>query len=462
MKELFSKLRSKGLLGRLSVKREVVDKLSTSEIVGVAEEIVSSSCSALLKKPQGTFKHVASLELSAGSGCCAALKCRQKRLEQLLRFTAMYSDQVYIHNPFSDYAQIAEAKRDIGYIKLKFYNDLVLFLQMRSFLDAGLVNLLTQENHSCPTCFFCRFKLDERTKLRVKKATGILARLFHENTAMSLEWDGDNYVVHCTGPQLYYHSGGVYKPFRSPPKFISDRPRIAKRLHEGVEVEPSETLKTQIWKNLKFPEIVAMNVCFGLATSRALGTSFVTNNELHLSLMDSLTNDTKIQKRNAVAYNHLSSAMPFLDDVQTQNILKVRMREQDSFVSFRCALREAIREFKENQNMTRKNATVLYSDVIEPELARLGKKVKAAKKELVCKAINGTIATMGALAFGLWLGFLNTPAGALAGALGLAKVKSDIEKWLKVGDAEKSVQGEDMYFLWKVQQKAKGAKQRGA
>ena len=110
--------------------------------------------------------------------------------------------------------------------------------------------------------------------------------------------------------------------------------------------------------------------------------------------------------------------------------------------------------------MTRKNATALYSDVIEPELARLGKKVKAAKKELVSKAINGTIATMGALAFGLWLGFLNTPAGALAGALGLAKVKRDIEKWLKVGDAEESVQDEDMYFLWKVRKMSQSKRKR--
>ena len=202
-----------------------------------------------MKKPQGTFKHVASLELSAGRGCCAALKCRQERLEQLLRFAAMYSDQVYIHNPFSDYAQMAEMKRDIGYIKHKFYDDLVLLLQMRSFLDAGLVNLLTQENHSCPTCFLCRFKVDRRTEAQIKKAIHLLRHSYREKTHITLGWniEIDKYAVNCVGPELYYHNGKAYFVFGSTPKCIYDRPRIAKRLHEGVKVEPSETLKAQIW-----------------------------------------------------------------------------------------------------------------------------------------------------------------------------------------------------------------------
>ncbi|MBA7707693.1 hypothetical protein ES703_116569 [subsurface metagenome] len=45
--------------------------------------------------------------------------------------------------------------------------------------------------------------------------------------------------------------------------------------------------------------------------------------------------------------------------------------------------------------------------------------------------------------------------GAIAAAIGLAKFASDIQKVLSVGDAEKTIQEDELYFLWKVKKKSK-------
>lgn len=201
---------------------------------------------------------------------------------------------------------------------------------------------------------------------------------------------------------------------------------------------------------------VTQNICYELAANKTLGTSFVTHNPLHISVLEMLTNDSEIERCNKIAFENLTTNIPFLSDVSVRNLLKLRQREQESFVVFRTALNEAIVEFaNRRKEFTRNTACELYGDVIAPRLAKLDRRVRKAKTDLVSTATRSVIGTIGALSFGLYTGLVDAKVGAIAAAIGLAKFASDIQKVLSVGDAEKTIQEDELYFLWKVKKKSK-------
>lgn len=452
MKEVYAKLQSKGLIGRGVVKKEAIAKLTKKRIIETANQIASTCVPVFPKKAQSFLAHAASLELTGSSGCCTAMPCRKAKLDQLARFAVIYSDVVYIHNFIADICRCEKAETD--WLQRRFYDDLSLFLRIRPLVEKGLFIMLTPENHSCPTCFLHRFKINPDMEKRIKKSVKSLGREYLLNTSIIVRWDGIKYGFGCTGPSPYYEHGPKWFVRDSIPESMCSMPRLVKRLHDTRKIMISETLKKKLPCHKVLAEGVAMNICFELATSRVLNTSFVTNNPIHISFLKMLTNDTVIEQRNKIAFKHLTTEVPFLGDVTNKNILKIRDREYESFMLFRDAMNEAIEEFRSTTNIRAKGAKCLYGDIIRPKLAILDHTVKTAKKDLVSKAMHAAMATVAALSFGLYTGFLNAQIAPIAAALGLPKIASDIEKFLAIGNAENVIKNDDMYFLWKVKDRA--------
>jgi len=454
MKKVYAKLQSKGLIGRGVVKKEAIAKLTKKQIIEIANQIDSTYVPVFPKKAQSFLAHAASLELTGSYGfCCSDIQCRKAKLDQLARFAVIYSDVVYIHNFIADICRLEEAETE--WLQRRFYDDLSLLLHIRPLLEKGLFLMLTPENHSCPTCFLHRFNVDPNMEQRIEKSVISLSHEYLLNTRIVIEWNGIDYGVGCSGPSPYYEHGSRWFARDSIPEPMRSMPRLVKKLHDTRKISVSETLKKKFPCHKMFAEEVAMNICFELATSRVLNTSFVTDNPIHISFLKMLTNDTMIEQRNNIAFRHLTAEIPFLGDVSNKNILKIRDREYESFMLFRDAMNKAIEEFRSATNIRAKEAKYLYGDIIRPKLAILDRTVKTAKKDLVSKAMHATLATVAALSFGLQTGFLNAQIAPIAAALGLPKIASDIEKWLAIGNAENIIKNDDMYFLWKVKARAK-------
>ena len=103
-----------------------------------------------------------------------------------------------------------------------------------------------------------------------------------------------------------------------------------------------------------------------------------------------------------------------------------------------------------------KEAREIYSDVVEPRLAALEKRVKIAKRDLVKKGIRSIVAVAGVISFGLYTGFIPAEFAELIKAVGLTKIAIDlVEKTVPVGEAVSTVKNDDLYLLWRARKLAK-------
>ncbi|HEU4882601.1 MAG TPA: hypothetical protein VFT45_10160, partial [Longimicrobium sp.] len=170
---------------------------------------------------------------------------------------------------------------------------------------------------------------------------------------------------------------------------------------------------------------------------------------LHVTALNSLS-APQARERNNVVFKHLSAMMPFVGDVDPADLVLLREREEESFILFRKALTVAVQALgAEQHKFSSEKARELYSDVLEPGLAVLDRRVKLAKRGL-----RGMIRSAGAKIATLSFGMLPGVNPSAAGALGLLQVAG--EKMLDGRAAsEAAVRAEDLYFLWRVRQQVK-------
>jgi hypothetical protein len=53
-------------------------------------------------KPNENFSFIANSALSGGNQPCSYAECRKNKLNELITFSALYADEVYIQNPFEN------------------------------------------------------------------------------------------------------------------------------------------------------------------------------------------------------------------------------------------------------------------------------------------------------------------------------------------------------------------------
>jgi hypothetical protein len=86
---------------------------------------------------------------------------------------------------------------------------------------------------------------------------------------------------------------------------------------------------------------------------------------------------------------------------------------------FKSALAEAIDEYRSNYgHFGEADARALYSDVLQPRIAELDLKVRKARRSLIKGSMRDVLAWTGAIAFGIYAGFVPEGLAAAATALG--------------------------------------------
>ena len=452
MKKLISLLRSKDLVTPAGVNARTLSSYNLSELVDLATEVenIIKEGHKPIKTP--LFSHSASLGLGGSATECRSVMCRLERINRLARFALMYSDKVVISSFFAEYKDISD-KDTLNQALQYFYEDLIVLFEIKGVISSGLIQFFSPETNICFTCQAKRF-LGSEAGLKFDSSYDSLQNEFLENMRVKCQKVHDEYDFICNGPHPYFDHGVVWKQDSLHPE-IHNRPRILKSIETGKSVNISKTLTKKLEIHKNYAHQVATNAIYGLSTSKCLHTNFLTENELHLNLLNRLQPNLDIVNKNKIAADHLTSIVPFVEDVDINNLIKLRKRENDSFLVYRQALNQAINEFVEKSGQfTESDAKSLYSDVISPTLASLDKKVKKAKRDLISKPVRALTGVVGAISFGLLTGIIPPDISAIASAIGLAKFGGDfIKDAMATGDQEDAIKEHQYYFLWKVRQK---------
>lgn len=454
MKDFFEFLKSKALIRKNTIQVSTIDKLTKKGIIDLINEIDQIAVRSKPRVEESIFAISSSLSLSGGREDCTMLGCRLKKLDQLARFAILYSDRVYINSFFADYIHFIHQEE--CKIRQKLYDDLTLMNYIRPLLEAVIVSFFPQ-THVCPRCFAKYLNPSGDYQKRWAKIRVALERDYLQNTsAVILDLDGDakDFFLTLSGPEVYFEHGDInFEINKMSDAFLSEPLTITKVLEKGGAHLPKSLIRK--WK---LPEFLASqvikNVSFQDTTARILNTTFVTDKSIHIKCIEALSQSTEIERRNKIASEHLTVLVPFMENVSLANLLKLRKRENESFQTFRQALNIVIDEFRsKREEFDSQEARILYSDVIAPRLAVLDQRVQKAKRDLITATTRSIISTMGAITFGIYLGFIPPEWIGIAKAIGLGKITADtLQKIMAVGNGEKSIEKDSLYFLWKIKQ----------
>jgi len=448
-------LRKYDLLGKTGPQVSKIDRLSLSKMVDIATEVENTVKEEQAPVNNPMFSHSASLHLGGDSLECCDRDCRIVRINKLARFALMYSDKVYINSFFSKYKEL-DSKDNLTQYKESFYDDLIVITEIQPLLQAGFIDIFAPTTN---VCFACQAKhfLGEGASRRFNTQYRKLGKRYLENMQVNCEQIGANYVYQCNGPMQYFdHTAITVQNVQNHPVF-THKPRLMARLEKGENVTVSKSLLKELGLHEERTHMVAVNAINGLATSKCLNTAFLTENDLHVSFLNSLHEFPMIQQQNAFAAKHLTSIVPFVEDVKLTDIIKLRNREKEAFINYRHALKSAIGEFvKSSEQFTEKDAHALHADIIAPSLASLDLRVKQAKRDLVSKPLRSFAGVVGSISFGMLTGLISPDIPAIAKAIGLvgfgAKFLGDV---MALGDSENKIENEHLYFLWKIKKKTR-------
>lgn len=457
MKGLFEYLKSQDLITRRGVNAERIAQLSPTKILDYARELIHATDLKTEKYPPSAFSHCASISLAGGRQECQFVGCRAQRLEHLARFAVFYSDRVYIRNFFSDYFHF----RQITSHDLRRFltEDIYLVTLIRPLLESGLLRFISETGELCPDCLGQAMGLGQNMAKKFLKACHKLEEDFFYNTSVSLDTRHGPWVVELSGPELYYPHGNQLRVFEEVPKSVSSSPMLMKSLERNGRISLSKILSRKLRFHKELASEVVHNIAYHLFLNSSLQTSFLTDKDIHLNFLKYATDDKSVEERNLIASRHLTTIVPFVGDVAIKDLLRLRDREGDSFVQFRSRLNAIIDEFRNRKtDFTTRTARAIHGDIIAPELARLEKKINVGKRDLVSSLSRSFFGMVGAISFGLFSGVMPAEVVHIAQAVGGASFGADmIKKIMALGDAKKSIESEDLYFLWKVKQIAKKA-----
>jgi len=452
---LFEQIDNAGLLVDGNPNIEAVSKMTAIDIVEFAEQSRELTSAENLAQQEGLFTHSASFSLGGSSWPCWSLECRIGKTRQLAQFAAFYSDRIYVHNFIADHLRHLESEKypNEAMMQGAFANDLAVLQYLRPLIEAGIVVPITTPHH-CPHCFI-KEVLHHDTDKRLRNAVEHLAARYAKELTYSLFKDKSGlFNLVMKGPDdLVEHSYLAIVTPDSPPHYKKDR-HLRKQINQGIEVQLSRQVVEEMQLDVQMTERVFQNIVFELVAAQCLNTSFVTERQIEIALLNDLTTDDKIQTRNRAIRDNLTCLVPFINDISADDVLKLRNSEQEAFIRFRQALNKAVDESLSSvQQFGPTEARQVYQDIIRPELANVDSKIKAGRKSLFRDTAIEVGAWSAAIGFGLYTGIVPAALVPAASALGLTKVVADLGKGiLKKIRPESEIKNTDMYFLWKVRQ----------
>jgi hypothetical protein len=211
--------------------------------------------------------------------------------------------------------------------------DLHVLLTLKPLLDNGFVMFYTPAIHSCLNCYEAILGVD--TLRKIDRGYKQLLDDYLNNSSVKLSKYNKRIAKFVyDGPEPYYEHGVVLTNYARDQRFhkiLNSKPRIINQLKKHGEVQLSKTVQKQLGLHRWFAGQVAESAAASILSAKLLKSSFLTSNPLDISFLQSISDNPQIDKRNSIAYKHLTSTVPFIADVNLLSLIKIRQREEEAF-----------------------------------------------------------------------------------------------------------------------------------
>jgi len=400
------------------------------------------------------YTHTASCTLGGGEWPCQTGSCRIRKLKELLQFSGLYSDRVYINNFFTDF--LGYQTQNIERYRYNFTNSIEVLSFLLPSLEIGSIIPVTFDPE-------VPFNIAKRTFMKTSKDMDKTISMFLERFYDEIQYKFGThknwYTINAVGPEeLIPHGHKNIAISKEEALSICDKLSIAKNDLKNLYDYESELSKSEarsINAAYHFFDQLFKSVAFEIGGSQLIGSSYLTESEIELDFINSIISDPLIQRRTTLMQKYLTCLVPFAESLNPNELLKLRKGEEESFILFRNALTKAVEEYKiHGTTFSERDAQAVYADIIEPELARLNAKIRKANRLLLKGSIRSIVGWTGAISVGLYTGILTQDPLKGTAVFAAAKLGAEgISHFLEKSDSEEEVRDNNWYFLWKVKEK---------
>ncbi|WP_329788688.1 hypothetical protein V1227_29865 [Lentzea sp. DG1S-22] len=355
----------------------------------------------------------------SGTFDCVHNECIKKKVDELIRRTWHYFDKVVavgldpaklFLSDDSDDREHLEAERD-----RLIYSHMIVALYIR---EIGAEQLLV----FTPRPPYCLDHLDEKAKeLGLVSTTPMLAEL------QEFLRDG------CKIKRVGIYEGRQTYSFTHPRlrMYQTQRYDIGANVNQRRELEKWVEQYSRGYANSLLSDAMIARI-----NSAALG---------RVAIMDSEDLPT-VRVKTTVEDAAFNLSLPYVENLDSKELLAVREHEAADFQAFQIAIRKAIKVRIDSipDADAEQVASDVIDDVIEPALIELNRKMSRAvevleRRSLLAIGVSVTLTTVGLLAFAPLVG-----PGIIVGAGGLIANYNDFLK------DKKEVKLSDMHFLWRI------------
>lgn len=456
---IFEPLYRSGIVTYEGINERALINMNFKDLLDIYDDVASiSSGYESLRSVPGRL-HSASPSLGGSPSECSSRKCRLERVDELARFSALYSDHVLFSNFLSEISPSFghPPKNDSDMFRERALNDIHVITKIKPLIETGILIPYTMDHSYCVGCFAKKY-LGSKTSTKARQSKESIAELILESCESRILYRKGKYIIQVRTKADVLLDGAfdIFPHSLYQETFSSPKESIKKLLCGKTTKELSAEEFRSINLHKKIAQDLISDAIYQKTIAKLTGAEIVTHNNSEIKAL-SYIDDVSNRTINKIIEDTWDLVVPFAADVSISDLATLRDREGDSFVRFRSALDKSIREASSNgSGFGASQARELFSDVIQPELSRLNLKVNEAKKSLITKPLTSAIGVVATLGIGMYTGMLSAELAAAANALGITKISYDaITGFSKDLDTGKEIKQEDYYFLWRVKNLAK-------
>jgi hypothetical protein len=426
---------------------EAIVNASADDVFELAETMALSSRYHFQPDttPNRNFSFIANSSLSGGRHPCSYSECRIKKLDQLVSFSSLYADEVYIQNPFEEILISGpEGINDTSRQELicGIYN----YLYLKPLIEKGVIkyaqNMVSLCQHHSDTL---AKPISAEIIKKENRLYGLLEEQLLERCTISFDiGKGAGPFMKVEGPKGLIDHGVVYL------HLFGKLPESIARL---VDKNLPYTFSRAEVRSEGMLSLIISPIIRDLSNqewhSAFYGTSYLCDNPTQMKIASKL--NSKAYAASSSAFNKgMSHSLPSVYAKDLSAIVKLRENEEEAFSVYRDKVHSLL---KSTNRWSEHEVVEAFRDEILPEVNLIDKKIKdwkvKTRESLKEKIIFGT----GAVSIGLYAGMLPQNIGQLVAAIGggsaIAGAVMDYNKTLKDRNEARS---NDFYFLWQANQ----------
>lgn len=415
---------------------DTINKLPEKELQSFVEFIYECIPNAYVKGDP-LFNFSTNASISGSVYPCACFECKMKNLSNLAFFATLYAERVIIPSPIDyHYQQYTHYKLPIN--RRRLIEDILLLLYIKPLVLKRIIGFYTLRINICKDCLQKQLKKEERL---LKEAENI-----KEYIKKEMQLDFTIYTKH-EKKDLY-----IYVDPKSdlilPGNIVCGSKRKSDVFKKYINI-PDTTVSFEDFEKLGFVDYLIDPIIDDFLLHSIWKehgkTTYLTNRPIDTLIMKGL-GEKDFATQNVL--NYINPILPLIENVNIENLLKIRENEYDSFLVYRDKLREII---KSNNLKTEKDYQDAYNDLIQPEINKMNNILHKNRKHLIKKIGIDVGLTSIICSIGVYNNFSFEGITGLMSLLGISTGIKDIVQL----SSEESIAENDLYFLWKVNKKNK-------